>query len=234
MTSLLRDSVAHVFVDDLDSPVLNDEDCRHLLKVLRVAAHEVVSVCDGRGSWCAATISRDGDLRVTSEVLTTAAPLQTLTVAFAPTKGDKPDDVVRKLTEIGINRIALIAESDRAVVRWVGDKADKHAQRLSRIAREAAMQSRRLWVPEVTLPMPLADIIDEYCAALGEPSGKPITSAHTCIAIGPEGGFSAAELAMTTDLVSLGDGVLRGETAAVVAGALLAARRRAGKFADDA
>lgn len=234
MTSLLRDSAAHVFVADLVSPVLDDDDRHHLLKVLRVAAHEVVSVSDGRGSWCTATISRDGDLRVTSEVSTSAAPQQTLTVAFAPTKNDKPDDVVRKLTEIGINRIALIAESDHAVVRWVGDKADKHSQRLLRIAREAAMQSRRLWVPEVTLPMPLAVIVAEYCAALGEPSGEPINSAHTCIAIGPEGGFSAAELATTTDHVSLGDGVMRGETAAIVAGALLAARRLVGKFADNA
>jgi len=141
---------------------------------------------------------------------------------------------VRKLTEIGINRIALIAESDHAVVRWVGDKADKHSQRLLRIAREAAMQSRRLWVPEVTMPMPLAFIVAEYCAALGEPSGEPINLTHTCIAIGPEGGFSAAELATTTDHVSLGDGVLRGETAAIVAGALLAARRLVGKFADNA
>lgn len=233
MTSLLRDSVAHVFVADLNSPVLNDDDRHHLLKVLRVAAHEVVSICDGRGSWCTASISHDGEIRVTGAVITSAAPQQTLTVAFAPTKSDKPDDVVRKLTEIGINRIALIAESDRAVVRWVGDKADKHSRRLSRIAREAAMQSRRLWVPEVTPPMPLAVIVAEYCAALGEPSGQPITSAHTCIAIGPEGGFSDAELATTTDHVSLGDGVLRGETAAIVAGALLASRRLAGKFTDN-
>ena len=234
MNSVLRNSAAHVFVADLVSPVLDDADRHHLLRVLRVAAHEVVSVSDGRGSWRTATISRDGDLLVTSDVSATAAPQQTLTVAFAPTKGDKPDDVVRKLTEIGINRIALIAETDRAVVRWVGDNADKHSQRLSRIAREAAMQSRRLWVPEVTLPMPLSVIVAEFCAALGEPSGEPINSAHTCIAIGPEGGFSDAELATTTNHVSLGDGVLRGETAAIVAGVLLAERRHADKFAGNA
>ena len=233
MTSLLRDSAAHVFVADLATPVLNDDDRHHLLKVLRVSSHEVVSVSDGRGSWCTATISSDGDLLVTSEALTQVAPQQTLTVAFAPTKSDRPDDVVRKLTEIGIDRIALIAESDHAVVRWVGEKADKHSQRLGRIAREAAMQSRRLWVPEVTLPLPLAKIVADYSAALGEPNGGPINSTHTCIAIGPEGGFSAAELATTSNHVSLGDGVLRGETAAIVAGALLAARRLAGKFADN-
>lgn len=233
MTSQLRNSAAHVFVADLAAPVLDDDDRHHLLKVLRVGVHEVVSVSDGRGSWCTATISRSGDLLVTSEISTQKAAQQTLTVAFAPTKSDRPDDVVRKLTEIGIDRIVLIADSDRAVVRWVGEKADKHSQRLARIAREAAMQSRRLWVPEVVLPLPLSDVVANYSAALGEPGGEPLNLTHTCIAIGPEGGFSAAELAITSDHVSLGDGVLRGETASIVAGALLAARRITGKFAGN-
>lgn len=226
MKSQLRHSAAHVFVDSLSTPRLSDDDRHHVLRVLRVGSLETVSVSDGRGSWSLARVRGDGELELVGESFTEPRLEPLLTVAFAPTKGDRPDDVVRKLTEIGIDRIVPIADTKHAVVRWDGSKAAKHVERMKRIAREAAMQSRRLWLPEVTLPCPLADAVTKYSAALAEPDGARIGPTHTCIAIGPEGGFSAEELELSPQHVSLGDDVLRGETAAIVAGALLTAQRR--------
>lgn len=226
MKSELRHSAAHVFVDDLSSPHLSEEDCHHILRVLRVGPREVVSVSDGRGSWSLATVQPDGELELTGECITQPRLEPLLTIAFAPTKGDRPDDVVRKLTEIGIDRIVPIADAKRGMVRWDGLRAVKHVERLRRISREAAMQSRRLWLPEVTLPLDLADVVEQYGAVLAEPDGAQIEPTHTCIVIGPEGGFSPEELELSPQHVSLGHGVYRGETAAIVAGVLMAAHRR--------
>lgn len=226
MKSQLRHSAAHVFVDDLSSPRLSDDDRHHILRVLRVGSHQAVSVSDGRGSWSLATVQPDGDIGLIGDIQSEPRPEPLLTVAFAPTKGDRPDDVVRKLTEIGIDRIVPIADTKHAVVRWDGLKAAKHVERMKRIAREAAMQSRRLWLPEIVPPCPLADVVKQYAAALAEPDGSWIGPTHICIAIGPEGGFSPEELEISPQHVSLGEGVLRGETAAIVAGALMVAQRR--------
>lgn len=226
MKSQLRHSAAHVFVDNLSTPLLRDEDRHHILRVLRVESHQTVSVSDGRGSWSLATVQEDGLLNLIGECSFVSAPRQPLTVAFAPTKGDKPDDVVRKLTEIGIDRIVPIADTERGVVRWDSSNSAKHADRLRRIAREAAMQSRRVWLPEVMLPCALVDVVTRFGAALAEPDGARVGPTHTCIAIGPEGGFSPEELELSHQHVSLGEGVLRGETAAIVAGVIMDAHRR--------
>jgi 16S rRNA (uracil1498-N3)-methyltransferase len=224
--SELRHSAAHVFVDTLSVPRLSDDDRHHILRVLRVESHQTVSVSDGRGSWSLATVQSDGQLKLVGECFSTLAPSRLLTIAFAPTKGDRPDDVVRKLTEIGVDRIVPIADTKRGVVRWEGSKAVKHLERLRRIGREASMQSRRLWLPEILAPCTLADVVSKFGAALAEPNGVRIGPTHSCIAVGPEGGFSPEELELSSQHVSLGEGVLRGETAAIVAGALMVAQRR--------
>lgn len=222
----LRHSAAHVFVDNLSTPLLGNQDRHHILRVLRVETRQTISVSDGRGSWSLATVQDNGELKLIGEKQFIAAHPQLLTIAFAPTKGDKPDDVVRKLTEIGIDRIVPIADTKRGVVRWDGSKSSQHIDRLRRIAREASMQSRRVWLPEVMLPCALVNVVTQFGAALAEPNGTRVGPTHTCIAIGPEGGFSPEELELSDQHVSLGDGVLRGETAAIVAGVLMCALRR--------
>ena len=71
-----------------------------------------------------------------------------LTVAFAPVKGERPEWVVQKLTELGIDRIVPL-RSERSVVRWTGTRGQATVERLRRVAREAAAQCRRVWLPEV-------------------------------------------------------------------------------------
>ena len=225
MTIALRDSVAHVFVDDLAAPILSDDDQHHLARVLRVRDGESVSASDGRGGWRLCQW-RDGGLHGESDVHHVAAPTPRLGVAFVPVKGDRPEWAVQKLTEIGIDDIIVLAPTRRAVVRW-GDS--KHLRKLQVVAREAAMQSRRVWLPTITGPVSLAEVCALPGAAVADPAGEPLNAepspTTSLLIIGPEGGFDADELTPSVRRVSLGDTVLRAETATLVAATLLATLR---------
>jgi len=236
VTIALRDSVAHVFVDDLAAPTLSDDDQHHLARVLRVRDGESVSASDGRGGWRLCQW-RDGRLDAASDVHHVAAPTPRLGVAFVPVKGDRPEWAVQKLTEIGIDDIVVLAPTRRAVVRW-GD--DKHLRKLQVVVREAAMQSRRVWLPTITGPVSLAEVCARPGAAVADPAGEPLDAgtrdsaardatapspATSLIIIGPEGGFDPDELTPSVRRVSLGDTVLRAETATLVAATLLATLR---------
>ena len=208
-----------VFVADVDQPVLEDADRHHLHKALRLRPGDPLVVADGAGSWRPA---RFGDpVEPDGEVVAVPRPTPTLTVGLTPTKGDRPEWAVQKLTELSIDRIVIL-RTERSVVQWEGDRADHHLERLRRIAREAAMQSRQVWLPEVR---GVDTLEDHPGAVLADPGGRPPGVGDTLILCGPEGGWSDAERGSGADRVALGPGVLRAETAAVTAGALLAALR---------
>ena len=225
-SALARKAAAHVFVGDLAAPELTDDDAHHLARVLRLRDGERVTASDGAGGVRLCTWS-GGRLDPAGEVIRDGAPQPSLCVAFALTKGEKPEWTVQRLTEIGIDVIAPFV-AERSVVRWDEGKAERNLERLRRIAREAAMQSRRSRLPQVrevaTFPQVIGDAAPGSIA-LAEPGGAALTERHTAIVVGPEGGWTQAEMAAVGDHIALSDGVLRAETAAVVAGALLAATR---------
>ena len=95
-----------------------------------------------------------------------------VTVAFAPPKGDRPEWAVQKLTELGVDRIVPLVAA-RSVVRWTGDRAAAPVERLRRVAREAAMQSRRAWLPVVEEPSSFAAVAARPGAALAVAGGDP-------------------------------------------------------------
>jgi 16S rRNA (uracil1498-N3)-methyltransferase len=195
--------------------------------VLRVRPGEPVSAGDGRGGWRWCTLGAHG-LEPTAEVVLTAAPQPAITVAFALVKGDRPEWIVQKLTELGIDRIVPF-ESARTVVRWRGTaRHEHHIARLRKVAREAAMQSRRLFLPDVATVGAVGDVLADPAMAVAEPGGQTPTAAITAIAIGPEGGFTAEELSLASHRIALPGGVLRTETAAIAAGVVLAAARATG------
>ncbi|MCU0269870.1 MAG: 16S rRNA (uracil(1498)-N(3))-methyltransferase [Acidimicrobiales bacterium] len=214
---------AHVFVEDLASPSLAAEDAHHLGRVLRLHDGEPVSACDGRGSWrwCR---WREPGLEVVGPVLHQAAAAPTLTVGFCVPKGDRPEWIVQKLTELGIDRIVPL-HAERSVVRWGSDRAGRNVERLRRVAHEAAMQSRRLHLPEVTALMAVGEADRLPDVALAAPGGGLLDLAHPTVLVGPEGGWSPGELADGAPTVGLGAAVLRVETAAIAVGALLTALR---------
>jgi 16S rRNA (uracil1498-N3)-methyltransferase len=146
---------------------------------------------------------------------------QIRTVAFAIPKADRPEWIVQKLTELGIDRIVPL-HADRSVVRWDGERAERHIAKLQRVAVEALEQSRGVWVPVIAGPVTSREFLPTAAAA--EPGGRGFEGFDT-VAIGPEGGWSDEELAVAADRVSLGHSVLRVETAALVAGTLLVVSR---------
>ena len=223
-------------MDDPAAPVLAEDDAHHLGRVLRLRAGEEVIASDGRGNWArtawreGASLERvhdapgaggDGTVQVEPPVV------PALTVAFAPVKGERPEWVVQKLTELGIDRIVPL-HSERSVVRWSGARGKATVEKLRRVARQAAAQCRRVWLPEITDTVPFSELRDlggDGEVVLAQLSGDRPSARQHVVAVGPEGGWSADELASGLPTVGFGLSVLRAETAAVTAGALLASLR---------
>ena len=224
MNPLLRDSAAHVFVADLVAPHLSADDVHHLKKVLRLRDGERVSCSDGKGQWRVCTWSSDS-LKVSGDIVVEPTPATSLCVAVAPVKGDRTDLVVEKLVEIGVDTIAILAPLERSVVRWAQDKVSHVMDRYQRIATAAAMQSRRVFLPEVIGPVSLSSL-GAHQVALAEPGGTAEWSQVTTVVIGPEGGFSDKELGSAPITIDLGPNILRAETAAIVAAAQMVAHWR--------
>ncbi|MFZ4519279.1 MAG: RsmE family RNA methyltransferase [Microthrixaceae bacterium] len=223
---LLRRAAAHVVVADLHAPEPDDDDRHHLVRVLRLRPGEPVTVTDGAGSWRPCEFGDPGAtgplLRPTGPVVAEPAPAAELAVGFAPVKGDRPEWVVQKLTELGVDRIVVL-RAGRSVVRWDGERGVRHLERLERVARGAISQCRRVRLPRIEVASP-AELLAGG-AVLAEPGGRDLNAADRCVLVGPEGGWTPEELAAAgaDQLVTLGGAVLRAETAAVAAGVRLGA-----------
>jgi 16S rRNA (uracil1498-N3)-methyltransferase len=239
----MRRSVAHVFVEDLDRPALSEKDVHHLTRVLRLRVGELVSASDGLGGyrlceWASPAGAGAGRHLSPLEGPTfEAQPKPTLTVAFALTKGEHPGMAVQQLTEAGADRVVVML-TDRCVARWEAGGSERQMERLREVARLAAMQSRRCWLPTVEGPIEFSALVAAGAGAgggeeadrggrgriaLAVPDGAPLTLATPTVLIGPEGGWTERELDAVADHVGLGPHVLRAETAALAAGVLLAA-----------
>jgi 16S rRNA (uracil1498-N3)-methyltransferase len=231
-------AAAQVFVDDPSGPSLSPDDAHHLGRVLRLRAGEEVIVSDGAGHWARTRWSGDASGEVErlrdgagpggdGGVQFEAAPTPALTVAFAPTKGERPEWVVQKLTELGIDRIVPLV-SERSVVRWGGARGRAAVERLRRVAREASAQCRRVWLPEVGDVVTFGALVDLGApgeVVLAQLSGDRPRVTQRVVAVGPEGGWSGDELTSGLPTVGFGLSVLRAETAAVTAGALMVSLR---------
>jgi 16S rRNA (uracil1498-N3)-methyltransferase len=193
--------------------------------VLRLRDGASVSATDGRGGLVICTFSASTrSLAAAGPLSVSAQPAPAVTVAFAPVKGDRPEWAVQKLTELGVDHIVLMG-TERSVVRWEGARAAAHVARLERVAREALMQSRGTWLPSISLTgfTDLSSAAGVCVAAPGASVGPSLS--YPTVLIGPEGGFSPAEMSRGLPTVSLARTVLRAETAAVAAGVLLTALR---------
>jgi 16S rRNA (uracil1498-N3)-methyltransferase len=221
------DAVAQVFVDDLQTCTLDPADIHHLARVLRLRPGETVVASDGTGSWLPCTFTGSPPwLEAQGLVGEVARASPEVTVAFTPVKADRPEWVVQKLTEIGVDRIVVL-RSERSVVVWEGSRADRAIEKLQKVSRQAAAQSRRAWIPRVSGVTGISDFSASEPVLLAERGGAP-PRLGLPVCVGPEGGWTDTELGLATGTVGLGHGVLRAETAAVVAGALVCALRDGG------
>jgi len=216
--------VAHAFVPDPEAPELGDDDLHHLLRVVRVRPGEEVTVSDGAGRCRPCRMGPGGLLEPAGEVVVVPRPRPAVAVGVALTKGDRPEVAVQKLTELGVDRI-LPFVADRSVARWEGERAVRHVGRLRRVAREAAVQARLTFLPEVADLTDFASVAALPGAARCDRGGGPPGLDRPVLLVGPEGGWSDAERDRGLPVVGLGPTTLRAETAAIAAGALLTALR---------
>ncbi|MDH4144550.1 MAG: 16S rRNA (uracil(1498)-N(3))-methyltransferase [Acidimicrobiia bacterium] len=220
--SLTRAGAAHVFVDDLDRPELAEVDAHHLRQVLRLKYGESLTVGDGLGSW---RLCRFGEqIEPVGPIRTEPAPPYPITVAFSVPKGDRAEMIVRALSELGVDAIVPM-QAERSVVRWAGPRGERHVARLTRIAREASMQSRRAFLPAVEPVQVYPDLVKRAGVVVADPGGGDLDPTHRTVLIGPEGGWSQSERDLGPGFLTLSGQVLRVETAAITAGALFAAMR---------
>ena len=234
---------AHLFVasaaDLTDGFEVAGEDGHHLARVLRLRAGETVTVADGCGAWRPYRVAAGEPGAASGVHLEASGNLQQepvlaprLAVAFALTKGDKPELAVQKLTELGIDRIVPVL-ADRSVSRPDPSRALAAADRWRRIAREAARQCRRATLPAVEELSPLASLARHPALVVAERGGDPAERLGSppgdeiLVVIGPEGGLTDSEVdgLKPWARLDLGPHVLRAETAALAAAALLGAGR---------
>lgn len=193
-------------------------------------------MADGTGRWrvCALVSPRpegrpaSATLESVADVVDEPEPGPALTVAFAPTKGERPEWALAKLTELGVDRVIPLVAA-RSVVRWDDRRSERRHQRWTEIARQAAMQSRRVRLPVIERPAPVAEVAAAagVSAVLAVPGGDPPTLDRPTVLIGPEGGWSPDEERAVAATVGLGPGVLRTETATVAVASLYMALRAA-------
>lgn len=225
---LRRVRVAELVADEL---ILESARAHYVRDVLRLAVGTPVELFDGRGASARATLVQvEGEVRVRVDERYPAATGPEVIIAMATPKGDRADWAVEKLTELGVTRIVwLVCERSVVVPREDG----KRLARWERIAEAAAGQSRRNDVPVIVPPMPFAEAIAELGGGvIAHMDGRPIAGVFAAQSelplttlIGPEGGFTASELAMAEragySRVGLARHILRAETAAMAAAVVM-------------
>jgi 16S rRNA (uracil1498-N3)-methyltransferase len=223
--------------DEIDLPA---EIGHQLVRVLRSRVGDRLVLCPGDGTeWTVAVEAIQGQaVRVRKlETRTPDVDLRCdLHVAVAVLKGEKLDWTLQKLTELGARSISLLT-TERTISSAGEERWSKRMDRYRRIVREAAEQCGGTRVPEVHEPRKVAELLPtvggDYSSLILDPyAERSLTAALTpcpervLLLIGPEGGFSADEVRTAAELgaapVKLGRRVLRAETAALAAAALVA------------
>ncbi|MFN9369275.1 MAG: RsmE family RNA methyltransferase [Planctomycetia bacterium] len=215
---------------------LHGDEARHLARVLRAAVGDEVRLFAGNGVEWPARVLRIGrdtvELETGTAIPDPARSGPAVTIAVALPKGERQKWLVEKITELGVERLIPLATT-----RGVAEATGAARARLERTVIEACKQCGRNRLLDVATPRSVTDLLAGAPAdarlLIADPHGMPLdatVAAHGAAAIlglvGPEGGFTADELSAATGAggtpVSLGQHVLRVETAAVALAARLA------------
>ena len=215
-----------------DKVILNNDDNHHLLNVLRAKIGEKIEVVSNGKLFLAESVKLSPLEINPIENLEDNSELRSKVVLYyCLSKGDKNDFVVQKATELGVSKIVFVS-SKRCVVKYENKDVDKKITRFEKIAKEAAEQCHRLIVPEIVGPINVNDIgkfsSEEACFVAYEEESQHMPSLSIlgseksiAIFIGPEGGIEEKEVKFLNEFgfknVSLGNRILRTETAAVYA-----------------
>jgi len=238
----------HFFIDPENivgaNAVLTGTEARHISTVLRLSTGTTITLFDGSGSYFEALLTKISPTRVETRIVS-IVPYLDATVDFRPAlhlgigllKGKKMDFIIQKITELGIESLRPF----RSQFCAAHDPAAGRLSRWQKIALEACKQCNRPKPPdlhEVTgfkdlLSVPGGDEHDLKLIFWEEEGQKPLQGTlgalseikSALILIGPEGGFSSAEVedavAAGYQPVTLGSRILRAETAALAAVSIL-------------
>ena len=222
-------SLPRIFLPGADpsGPIdLPKEERDKLSKVLRLHDGEPIAVLPNDGSLVCCEYRAGRAIPISVEWPGTEPQLH-LTLAQALPKGDRLETVVRMCTEVGVARFVLF-HADRSIVRWEAAKLAAKLRRYEVIARESAEQSFRCRLPEFEVLGSLAEVLRRFpdASVLSELESVDARLAskgdQMTIVVGPEGGWSPAELELIgVRGVTLGPLVLRTDTAGLAAAAAL-------------
>ncbi|MCP4445615.1 MAG: 16S rRNA (uracil(1498)-N(3))-methyltransferase [Myxococcales bacterium] len=236
-----------IFVEPADLAAgaleIRGEEHHYLSKVRRQAVGALVCLLDGQGRMADAQIVEISDGATSLQVLepqNVLPPKFSLCVVPALIKGERMNLAITKMVELGVQRISPVT-TERTVVRLKGDRAQSRVARFQSLSRAASRQSRNPSPPQIdpiqSLESLLARPHETGLGIIPEASGNaaPLASllpsrapTSATVLIGPEGGFSAAELSLANRAgfaaASLGPRVLRAETACICIASILAFR----------
>jgi 16S rRNA (uracil1498-N3)-methyltransferase len=224
-----------------DVILLSGAEGRHASAVRRLRPGERADVADGAGLVAECVVAGKSGRGLELAVQARRAvprPDPSVTVVQAIPKGERGELAVEEMTEVGVDRIVPWAAA-RSVPVWRAERGARSLDKWRATAREAAKQSRRAWLPEVTGPVSVPGVTAVIAAAARavvlEP-GAPDRlgqlslpeSGDLVLIVGPEGGITAEESAAFRAAgavpVRLGPTVLRTSTAGPVAAAILLSR----------
>ena len=205
-----------------EAVTLSEDESRHAARVLRLKPGDRVALFDGRGREWTGEIASNSD-RVTIRILEERRGKTGLglTIAAACPKGKRLEFMVQKLAELGVSRFVPV-RFERSVVKMTPAKRE----RLERVASEASKQCGRADVLEIADEVGLSELTGET-VFLASPEGSDtlasVATLPATVIIGPEGGLSPAEEEILSKAVrvSLAPTILRIETAAIAAAAVL-------------
>jgi 16S rRNA (uracil1498-N3)-methyltransferase len=217
-----------------DRVTLTGAQARQIATVLRLrAGDQIALVADGAEAVVALEAVRPTSVIavVRERGFTPAEPTVALTLALPVLRGDRDEEVVEAVTQLGVSRIVPFT-STRSVVRSL---SEAKRSRWERIAREAAETARRGRIPSIEPAHTWKDVFGSLPAPVlvaweGERRVRlrdalPQTARALSLVIGPEGGIAEDEIALAREhgaiTVSLGGRNLRSETAAIAATALV-------------
>lgn len=198
--------------------------------MLRARPGDPISLSDGAGTRWRARLAETGVGEVIVDLVDRTVvprPVPQLQVVHALPKRRKLDDVVRRLVEVGVDRIVPV-HSELSQVQLDAARAAKATMRWNAVARGAAKQSRRAWLPVVepvgewstAFPADIAGVVlwEESEVALRTVLDGLAGAKTLVLGVGPEGGLTEAEVRATgLAHATMGETVLRTETAALVA-----------------
>lgn len=218
-----------------DNIVITGDDVKHISRVLRLVCGDLITICDGEGTDYTVRIERCGKDSIFTSIVNsgknkTEPPIEVSLFQGIP-KSDKMDFIIQKSVELGVRKIIPVI-TERTIIRFDNNKSlDKRVARWQRISLEAAKQCNRGVVPQVEYPLNFEEALG-FCADDGlsiipyekEKANclKSIIKSNpkkAAVFIGPEGGFSEAEIIKAVNFnikpVSLGPRILRTETAGI-------------------